>query len=944
MKPLAPHLSSRDIEDELRTIHQRPHHTLNTALYARGAEGEVAALCGAETQRFRVVPVHSELELRAALLSAPPPVVALIDYTTELPPDVQVRLAGRGLRFPSEERRLSRKFGGAPLSMELLACQPLCRALLDDGEENLGEVPGLSVSLEHGFRILLERRVRYRRSVLLTVERILEFAAERSDALEQDRRLCLPAEDRLAAEWLSFLERTAGKVAVLVWRAWERGQGRQGAALALVLETTAQSLTGYLRGTLVQLLERLEPGLGQLVVREPQTLQRWGEAAAHLGRSWEPGSPIWDATLREAEAMLPDPAASEALRDSRWLRQSYFYWKDDLARHLGRLAARPTVEDFVAARIALERLQRHTLGEQPQNSGRIERAQMALRLGGYLLDRKKTLEATTAHGREVVARLASHYLTDGAFVDYARAVGRGGPGRSSDGGERDDKLDEAIRLVVATVDALRDQLDERFAHALPEWLRDRRPIRQQTGQGVLPIEEALERLGADFLKGHKERKLLVLVMDGMAWPNAVELLLSLEEELGGRHAPLCWLPEGRERLPVLAALPTTTEVSRAALFAGKLPRSGQLLSTIQDVARFAEHAALNKQSDQTPRLLLRPDLETSTGDARREAIDLILSPARVVGVVVNAIDDQLHGSRQVHLRYRASTIKPLGPLLDAAAESGRAILLCADHGHVPGSRLEYVGYRTTGGGSRWRTLAEDETPKRHELLLDGEGVWRPRGKSKVAVLYREVDTYGVGASAGEHGGVSLTEMVVPALLLGSVSLRKQVAADDPELGVAPLPRPGWWDLELTTVPTSMRAAARGSVAEKRKEPEASQPPKIQQLGFGLPEPPARPTAATPESTSEWRQLLLGSSLLKAMAADDRQKLIARVEVLASHKGQLPADVFARRIGVLPSRIAGVVADLDEALNVDGNRIVHYDRTGNQVRLDLELLRTLYAED
>lgn len=72
----------------------------------------------------------------------------------------------------------------------------------------------------------------------------------------------------------------------------------------------------------------------------------------------------------------------------------------------------------------------------------------------------------------------------------------------------------------------------------------------------MPIEHALEQSGADFLNGGSPRKLLVLVMDGMSWPNAVELLLSLEEELGGRHAPLCWMLEARQRLPVLAALPS----------------------------------------------------------------------------------------------------------------------------------------------------------------------------------------------------------------------------------------------------------------------------------------------------------------------------------------------------------------------------------------------------
>jgi hypothetical protein len=122
------------------------------------------------------------------------------------------------------------------------------------------------------------------------------------------------------------------------------------------------------------------------------------------------------------------------------------------------------------------------------------------------------------------------------------------------------------------------------------------------------------------------------------------------------------------------------------------------------------------------------------------------------------------------------------------------------------------------------------------------------------------------------------------------------------------------------------------------------PVQTAQLGFGLAEPVRPAVAVAAEATSVWGRLLRRSALLTGMAEAEREKLVAKVELLASHKGQLAADVFARRIGVLPSRVAGVVADLDEALNLDGNRVVFYDRSGNQVRIDLELFRTLYSED
>jgi hypothetical protein len=840
---IAATLGNKDLEEELRTLYTQHRAGRSAAFYAHGEAGWVTVNVGEDLLTLQVLPVRCELELRQALL-LPPPVVALVDYSTDLPPDVTARLAGRKLQFPTAEGRLRRKFGGVQPAPELLQCEPLCRALLAEPDEEF-RVDVASIGVETAFRALLVRRAGFPEQGALSVELVLAFCATAAGAGGFRPRLLQDKE--LRESLLALLSRVAGKVAAIAWRAWERGDGKKAAALALILEVAAKQLQGYLRGSLVQLLERLEPGLGRLVASEPQTLERWGEAAEPLMRRLAVAKKL-PQVLDEAARMLPDLEAGEALKDSRVLPQALTFWRSHLAGLLTQLARRPARTELLAAYKALHALSLHVLESEDPPTPRSKRLKMALRLAGFLVWSQSPEAQLPGHGplHEVAVVLAERYAQYGGFVDYARAVARSLPG----GTQSDDVLDAAIALLVSAVDVVRDKQDAQFAQALPAWLSAGRPHDR-----VLPIENVLDRVAVPFLKDHPQRKLLVLLLDGMSWASAVELAESLELRSGLHFAPLRWHPERKDRIPaVMAALPTLTEVSRAALFAGKLPPPGSPSSTTKDPERFAQHVGLSRAIDKPPKLLLRPDLETPTGDASGAALELVRSKdQQVVGVVVNAIDEQLHGSRQLRVAHDHQTIKPLEPLLLAAAAAGRAILLVADHGHVPGSRLEHVGQRTGAGGARWRPLAENETTEPYEIRLDQNAVWRPRGKPTVAVLFRETDTYGSTGSAGEHGGVALAEVIAPALLIGAEDL-SGLQDDDPELAVKPLERPAWWSFDLETAVGSMpatKSASRAAASKPNREPSAQ-----------LVMPDVLPSAPVPEAppaeTSSLRKMVLGS--------------------------------------------------------------------------------------
>ncbi len=81
---------------------------------------------------------------------------------------------------------------------------------------------------------------------------------------------------------------------------------------------------------------------------------------------------------------------------------------------------------------------------------------------------------------------------------------------------------------------------------------------------------------------------------------------------------------------------------------------------------------------------------------------------RVVGVVINAVDDHLAKGDQVRVPWTARHIRPVEELLEACRSCGRAVVLVSDHGHVleRGTALRAV----TEGAERWRAPVGQTQP------------------------------------------------------------------------------------------------------------------------------------------------------------------------------------------------------------------------------------------
>jgi len=554
---------------------------------------------------------------------------------------------------------------------------------------------------------------------------------------------------------------------------------------------------------------------------------------------------------------------------------------------------------------------------------------MALRLASYLVHRQtRPGQAAAGAAYQAAIQLAREYASEGGFVDWCRQRLRG----PLSFGE---PLDGAVHAILESADACRKEDNRAFAQGLVHWAHAARPAHQ-----VLSIDAVIGQLVEPLLAGHPNRKVLVVVMDGMSWTSAVQLLGRLEQE---SWAPIVWRPKGHEAQlhgpPVLADLPTRTEVSRASLFAGKRDKRSTERGSGDDGKRWAANKAALRivDGEVLQPLVMRANLMSGDGlhTQVRKALD---SEARVLAVIVNAIDENLKGSDQTVIDYSQTAIKPLTGLLTQAAGNERIVLLVGDHGHALGAAMSTHGvtdpaHASRPRGRRWRALDRDEQPRDFEIRLP-ESCWCPPGWDGVATIWDE-HVCNVHPRFGEHGGVSLPEVVTPALLVAPDWLARALGDDTSELETRPFPKPDWWHLEVT--PPAQRA--------KRKPDQPG--PAVQQMSIpGCPteEPAVQSVTAAP--MPDVVEALRESKVFRSHAQDrqeaDVEKVLGWLAVLVEAGGTVPAAEFARKCQERPHRVNGLVARMGLILNIDGYDVVKHDVASKQVVLNRSRLEQQYG--
>ncbi|MSR60010.1 MAG: BREX-2 system phosphatase PglZ, partial [Planctomycetaceae bacterium] len=710
------------------------------------------------------------------------------------------------------------------------------------------------------------------------------------------------ASDEFRLGTIEWLSEKAGPVAAAVLHCIEKLDGPDAVALGLAAGVVFHpAAIGQLERATGKLEERFLGGKSQ----PPALMQRWSAAAAEVVRALRhTDSRIFWQTLQRGDEILKDVQADALAHLSD---NSPLGFDQRLARFgrelLGalRLEPRPSgsgvsqgqvaaLEPLTAARDAVR-----AHDQANQEGRRLERIEMSVRLVRWL-ERIRTAPKSPPLS---LAEAAEDYLAEGSFVDWARLCLR------SDDPVRE--LSAGYTRLFGEVTRIREDQSAHFARLLADWTSA-----GSVGDEIVPVERILERVVAPLAA---QQPVLVIVIDGMSGAVCRELLADVT-----KHEWTLLAEEGRGTMrPGLAAIPSKTEASRTSLLCGVL-RQG---AAADEKAGFAQHSALlaHCRSGSPPvlfhKLSLRESSEGLLAPEVRKEIES--SHRRVVGVVVNAVDDHLEKGEQIDTRWSRDEIRVLPTLLHEARLASRLVILVSDHGHILDCQAE--GRPQTAaepdGGERWRP--DDGAVKTGELVIAGSRVILPASR-RLIVPWSEKVRYGMKKN-GYHGGASPQEMVVPIAVLCATG-------DDPvgwtEARVA---IPSWWDEAAPPILTSQ--------PEPRLKPAK---PKPSGRLFDLDDDQATPAAEVSGKTAVAAALALPDWVARLLASEvfkDQKKLGGRtipadevfgriLAALDSRGGKMTSATLARTLECPPMRLRSMLAIVRRVLNVDGYGVLTKD--------------------
>jgi hypothetical protein len=689
------------------------------------------------------------------------------------------------------------------------------------------------------------------------------------------------------------LSRTAGPAAPHLLRLVKDGKGRDLVPLGLLCDLLwDESLPDDAAVTAARV--RLEGPLGARGMTG-EVARSWGQAAVRLVRrarelSQDDRRQGW---VSRAEAILAAELDASVLAFASDVLPRGFDQRLAAAAAPLKAALESEAPEWAVLRSAVSAVGAHLRALDGEGADRCARLVMAERLVRRLHEAEKD-------GPGDLAEAARGFLVDGAWVDRAREV--------VSHGETIPELGAVYGEILERIDEFRAGRDRRFARALAGWSEV-----EPTGRApLLPIERVLDEV---VVPAATANPALLLVLDGWSHPEALRLERDLKEAGWIRQGPL----EGEMPL-VVSALPSITRVSRTSLLSGRLAEGTQ-----EDERRnWSEHDGLRTLSRKgAPPLFHRRDLSVTEGQVASEVRRAILDRDQpLVGVVVNAVDEHLEKGGQLRLADGIQAIRPLRPLLDAAMEAGRTVILASDHGHVleAGSEARQHG----GAGERWRPNHPPAEEREVEIagprvLLDG---------GSIVVPETERIRYMSAKKRGYHGGATPQEVLCPLVIVTPPGVTF------PGWGEWEPLAPAWWRLprELSREDQEVEPEVR----VRRPIGPAPVDPDGQGRLFGDPD-----EAAAEDSAPAWIQALLESPILAAqkeaagrLALAD-EDLVRFLVTLDEAGGSLPLQALARAQETPVTRIRSKLAALRRMLNVDGYSVLSEEE--GAVRLDRKRL-------
>lgn len=862
---------------------------------------------------LRVVYCPSELAMRELLVTHAPGDERLVMLSpfdeTRLSKDVLARLWGcepkrispwRTLEQLLRVRQIDPRLTGKPYRW-------IAEALVDAYDRYRGRIQfGDVLDVDKAWRALALARLDFTAEAL-DLDALLDW----SRGSQVDEAVSSLPEPLVAhlGDWLAPRLGASTELVLSLWR-----QGHAGDMVAIGLACSVLYRDGPTPDQAVfQARGRLRERVIGGARIEDTTLQDYGRTTVGYLERFLAEHPYraLDAPLAQAEQLLaslemrPLAAASDLLPGGFSLRL------DRLAQTLNAALAGKPIEPALGA---LVDLQRHQLAKV--RTEQLGTAELAVRACRWL----RTEEAERGSLREEVGE----YVASGGYLDWARS--------RLWSGDAHEALNRVYTQLVGQVSARRERLNERFSHHLPAIARG-----DQLDPSVLPVEQAMEGLVAPLAK---QQPVLVLVLDGMSQAVYRELAGDLlhdgwvELQPADSTGPCC----------LLAALPTITRISRYALLAGTLGEGGGA----DEKKAFAAHPGLKTLSSTKfpPRLFHKADLQQAGSGALAEGVREVIAGQshKVVGAVINAVDDQLSSGAQVSVRWSVASIGVLRRILEAARESRRLVILTSDHGHVLDHDMTLV--KTAAEAERFKPSSEPVGVG--EVRVSGERVVLPG--NQVILPWSERIRY-TAKKMGYHGGGSLQEVLIPfgvyrsAGETGPIEGWREVARQAPD----------WWALEPVAEPNATALGDAVPTSSARPPKPSKRDARNLDLFAALPTSASEPGAVPGpvpdfESGSEaagegdWIAALMVSPVYAQMKARSARVMVSEtqlrqlLELLSRAGGQQMAAAVAQGLGLPEIRLYGLLAGVQKLLNVDGYPVLAIDRVSKTIRLDLASLK------
>lgn len=727
-----------------------------------------------------------------------------------------------------------------------------------------------------------------------------------NDATERLRN-CDPEFQNAAVAWL--IEK-AGPAAAIVLHCVQRLKRADSVPIGLSASVIYHSsATGKLEKATGKLEERYFGGKAP----KSDDMQRWSVTATEVVRTLrELDSKSCEKIIGRGDEILREIGAEDFAQLSDTSRIGFDLRLAEIGSQLSSVLETDGLDNLSGLLESHRAVRRHD--QAIREDRRLQRVEMAVRLVRWLGCIQQQPKAEPQSFDEA----ADDHLREGGFVDWARLSLRSG--------DPVQQLSAAYAQLFDRVTETRQQQAKIFAKLLTDWTAT-----GSQSQEVIPVERILDKVVAPLAANGL---VLVIVVDGMSVAVMRELLTDVT-----RHEWVAISEPGRQfNRPGLATIPSVTEFSRTSLLSGKLGQGNQ------DIERkkFEKHAGLlaHCRSGSPPILFHKAGLSETedtvlAAEVRKE---IASTHRRVVGVVINAVDDHLLKGEQIDTRWTRDEIKMLPALLHEARIARRLVVLLSDHGHVLDCHAKGRIYKDeAAGGERWRTAvgeAED-----HEFVVEGSRVV-PEG-NRIIAPWTERVRFG-GKKNGYHGGVNPQEMIAPIVVLASTD-------DFPsDWSEQPIDTPSWWDDVSPTEVVKTQPAPK--LKPIKPQPKGTLFDMGDEEAVSTPAESATPTesqTSTESQTPAWVSRLIACSVFedqkrfggRGIPTDD--VFTRLLSALDERGGKMTSAALSRALEFPAVRLPGLLAKAERVLNVDGYDVLRRDDASDTIELNRSLLLTQF---